>query len=289
MTYQWPSPGKLNLFLYVTGNRHTDNYHFLQTLFQFIDYGDTIEILTTNTGKIRLFNKEEKIKKCDNNLIVRAAKLLQNYCWPNKKVLGADIFIHKTLPMGSGLGGVSSNAATVLMVLNYQWRCYLNRKILMRLGLMLGADVPIFIYGMSSFAEGIGATFTPVFVPERWYLIIIPSININTSFIFKIYKLYCHYSLNRSIQELLTISFNNDFELLVRKIFPEINIYFDCLSQYALARLTGTGSCIFSEFRNEYFAYQVKSYLPSWINSVIVKGINISPLHHKLSKDNIIY
>lgn len=285
MIYQWPSPGKINLFLYVTGLR-MNNYHILQTLFQFVDYGDSIEIFVTNTGQIRLFSTMEQVKYNDN-LIVRAAKLLQDYCWPDKKIFGADIFLHKILPIGSGLGGASSNAATVLMVLNYQWRCQLNIKTLMYLGLKLGADVPIFIYGISSFAEGVGATLTPISMPEKWYLIIIPPINVNTAFMFKMYKLNGCYSLNRSIRDLLTISFHNDFELIVKRIFSEINIYFLYLSQYAPARLTGTGSCIFSEFKNERLAYQVQSYLPSWINSIVVKGINISPLHHKFKKNNI--
>lgn len=287
MIYRWPSPGKLNLFLYIIGRR-ADDYHVIQTLFQFIDYGDSIEIFITNTGKIRLFTTKEIIQ-CDDNLIVRAAKLLQHYCWATKKKFGADIFLYKKLPIGSGLGGASSNAATVLMVLNYQWRCYLNKNILMRLGLMLGADVPIFIYGFSSFAEGIGATLTPIFIPEKWYLIIVPPINMNTAFVFRMYKLYCRYSLNRPIKELLTISFHNDFEVIVKRIFPEINVYFAYLSQYMPARLTGTGSCIFSEFKNEHLAYQVQSYLPSWMNSIVTKGMNISLLHHKLLKNNIIY
>lgn len=287
MIHQWPSPGKLNLFLYITGRR-TDGYHFLQTLFQFIDYGDNIEIFTTNTGKIRLFINA-KIIKCKNNLIVQAAKLLKNYCWPNKKMYGADILIHKILPVGSGLGSISSNAATVLMVLNYQWKCYLNIKTLMDLGLILGADVPIFIYGISSFSEGIGATLTPIFIPEKWYLIIIPPINISTAFIFKLYRLNCHFSLNHPMKKLLKMSFYNDFEPVVKKIFPEINIYFAFLSQYAVPRLTGTGSCIFSEFKKEHLAYKIQSYLPSWINSVVVKGTNISLLHRKLLTNNILY
>lgn len=288
MLYQWPSPGKLNLFLYVTGHRHTDNYHFLQTFFQFIEYGDTIKIFTTNTGQIRLFIQKKEIIQCSDNLIVRAARLLRHYRWPDQKMLGADIFLHKTLPIGSGLGGASSNAATVLIALNYQWRCYLSSKILMRLGIMLGADVPIFIHGMSSFAEGIGATFTSIFLPEKWYLIVIPTININTALIFKMYRLYRYYSLYRPIKELLMMPFYNDCEYIVRKIFPEINIYFKYLSQFALATLTGTGSCIFSAFNNEHLAYRVQSCLPSWINSIVTKGVNISPLHNKLLKNSII-
>lgn len=290
MTYQWPSPGKLNLFLYVTGYRQADNYHFLQTLFQFIEYGDSIEIFVTNTGQIRLFiNTQDMMHHINDNLILRAAKLLQNYCWPNQKIFGADIFLHKILPIGSGLGGASSNAATVLVALNYQWRCFLNKKTLMHLGLMLGADVPIFIHGISSFAEGIGATFTSLILPEKWYLIVMPTININTAFVFNVYDLYCRYSLYRSMQVLLMTPFHNDCEYIVRKIFPDMNTYFMCLSQFTLAKLTGTGSCIFSAFNHECLAYHVQSLLPSWMKSIVTKGVNISPLYKKLLNHNIIY
>ncbi|WHL24779.1 MAG: 4-(cytidine 5'-diphospho)-2-C-methyl-D-erythritol kinase [Candidatus Blochmannia vicinus] len=286
MNYKWPSPGKLNLFLYITGYRVND-YHYLQTLFQFIDYGDSIEVLVTDSGRVRLFTEMDDLVHCDN-LIVRAAKLLQDYCWPDKKSLfGADIFLNKVLPIGSGLGGASSNAATVLMILNQQWRCYLNKNILMRLGLMLGSDVPFFIYGYSAFAEGIGDVLTPVFIPEKWYLLVIPPINISTSWVFQMYKLKNRfYSPYRSMQELLSVSFSNDFEEIVKEVFPEIKIYFKHLSQYASARITGTGSCIFSEFNTEYLAYQVQSYLPSWIKSIVTRGINLSPLHQKLLNSN---
>ncbi|WP_331828224.1 4-(cytidine 5'-diphospho)-2-C-methyl-D-erythritol kinase [Candidatus Blochmannia sp. SNP] len=287
MNYQWPSPGKLNLFLYITGYCASD-YHCLQTLFQFIDYGDSIEVLVTDSGRIRLFTEMNGLIMHRDNLIVRAAKLLQHYCWPDKKSsLGADIFLNKVLPIGSGLGGASSNAATVLMILNQKWRCYLNKNILMRLGLMLGSDVPVFIYGYSSFAEGIGDVLTPVFIPEKWYLLVIPPISISTAAIFQMYKLKSRfYSPYRSMRELLSLSFSNDFEEIVKEIFPEIKIYFKHLSQYAFTRITGTGSCIFSEFNTENLAYQVQSYLPSWMKSIVTRGINLSPLHQKLLKYN---
>ncbi|URJ30319.1 4-(cytidine 5'-diphospho)-2-C-methyl-D-erythritol kinase [Candidatus Blochmannia vicinus (nom. nud.)] len=286
MNYQWPSPGKLNLFLHIIGYRAND-YHYLQTLFQFIDYGDSIEVLVTDTGKVRLFTRMDGLMY-RNNLVVRAAKLLQYYCWPNKKsALGADIFLNKVLPIGSGLGGASSNAATVLMILNQQWRCYLNKNILMRLGLMLGSDVPVFIYGYSAFAEGVGDVLTPVFIPEKWYLLVIPPISINTSWVFQVYKLKNRfYSPYRSMRDLLSASFSNDLEEIVKEIAPEIKVYFNYLSQYAPTRLTGTGSCIFSEFNTEYLAYQVQSYLPSWIKSIVTRGINLSPLHQKLLNYN---
>ncbi|URJ24857.1 4-(cytidine 5'-diphospho)-2-C-methyl-D-erythritol kinase [Candidatus Blochmannia ocreatus (nom. nud.)] len=281
----WPAPGKLNLFLYVTGRRD-DNYHFLQTFFHFINYGDTIEIAVTNNGKIRLFTKTSSLLH-SNNLVMKAARLLQKYCWSNIKnslFLGADIILNKVLPIGAGLGGGSSDAATVLVVLNRKWRCCLSQKILMKLGEMLGADVPVFILGYSSIAEGIGNILTPVFfMPEKWYLILIPPVMVSTSWVFQMYKLrkYC-YSPHRSVRELLSCSFYNDFENIVRSYFPVINIYFKYLSQYTTARLTGTGSCIFSEFDTKQLANLVQSYLPTWMSSIVTRGANISPLYQKL-------
>lgn len=283
MTTQWPSPGKLNLFLYITGRR-LNGYHYLQTLFQLIDYGDTIEFLITGNGKIRLFNTMNNIILHDN-LIIRAATLLHNYCFGSqKKILGVDIILNKVLPIGSGLGGGSSNAATTLVILNQKWKCYLTKKVLMNLGLMLGADVPLFIYGFSAFGESFGQKLTSISIPKRWYLIIMPPISIKTVYIFNKYKLFGYYSLYRPTRILLTTVFKNDFDPIVRQLFPEIKIYFKYLSQYALARLTGTGSCIFAEFYSEQLALKIQGFLPSWIKSIVVKGVQTSPLYKILSK-----
>lgn len=275
--YQWPSPGKLNLFLYITG-RYANGYHHLQTLFQLIDYGDTIEFFITFNNKIRLINTIEEIEN-HNNLIIKAAQLLHNYCKLYKKKLGVDIFLHKFLPIGSGLGGGSSNAATTLIVLNKKWKCYLKKSVLMHLGLMLGADVPVFIHGFSSFGTGIGNKLVPINLPKKWYLIIMPSIKISTRKIFNIFYLFHKYSPKYSMHQLLQIPFYNALEPIVKKMFPEIIIYFDYLSQYTTVRLTGTGACMFAEFRTEHLAYKVQGYLPSWIKSVVVPGVFISPLH----------
>ncbi|ADV33743.1 4-diphosphocytidyl-2-C-methyl-D-erythritol kinase [Candidatus Blochmanniella vafra str. BVAF] len=286
--HQWVvSPGKLNLFLYVTGRR-SDGYHYLQTLFRLLDYGDNMKFFVTKNGCIRLFNTNNNIIS-NNNLVIQAAKLLRKFCFRScQKKPGVDIILHKKLPIGSGLGGGSSNAATTLMILNQEWRCFLEKKVLMRLGLMLGADIPVFINGYSAFSEGIGEKLVSIFLPERWYLIIIPPIYINTTWVFDVYRsAFNYYSPYRSVEKLLNTPFSNDLEPIVKNMFPEIKKYFFYLSNYASARLTGTGACIFFEFYNRYLACQSQKYLPNWIKSIVVRGIYISPVHQILSKIKI--
>lgn len=186
MRTQWPSPAKLNLFLYITGQR-ADGYHTLQTLFQFLDYGDTISIELRDDGDIRLLTPVEGVEH-EDNLIVRAARLLMKTAADSGRLptgSGANISIDKRLPMGGGLGGGSSNAATVLVALNHLWQCGLSMDELAEMGLTLGADVPVFVRGHAAFAEGVGEILTPVDPPEKWYLVAHPGVNIPTPVIFK--------------------------------------------------------------------------------------------------------
>lgn len=185
MMTHWPSPAKLNLFLYITGQR-ADGYHTLQTLFQFLDYGDTIDIALRGDGEIRLLTPVEGVAH-EDNLIVRAARLLMKVASENNRLpngSGADISIDKRLPMGGGLGGGSSNAATVLVALNHLWQCGLSIDELAALGLTLGADVPVFVRGHAAFAEGVGEILTPVEPEEKWYLVAHPGVSIPTPVIF---------------------------------------------------------------------------------------------------------
>ena len=185
MMTHWPSPAKLNLFLYITGQR-TDGYHSLQTLFQFLDYGDTIDIALRGDGEIRLLTPVEGVAH-EDNLIVRAARLLMKVASESNRLpkgSGADISIDKRLPMGGGLGGGSSNAATVLVALNHLWQCGLSIDELAALGLTLGADVPVFVRGHAAFAEGVGEILTPVEPEEKWYLVAPPGVSIPTPVIF---------------------------------------------------------------------------------------------------------
>lgn len=283
MTQKWPAPAKLNLFLYITGRR-ADGYHLLQTLFQFLDYGDSLNITPTFNGKIRLLTPLLGVTH-EANLIVRAARLLQRHCWPDAaaQTLGADIHLNKILPINGGLGGGSSNAATVLVALNHQWQCRLSLNTLAQLGLKLGADVPVFVLGHAAFAEGIGEVLTTTEPKEKWYLIITPPVNIATSRIFSDPEL-TRDSPQRSLEQLLTIPFHNDCEPIARKHFPAVEEHLSWLLKYAPSRLTGTGSCVFAELDTEGEARQILSLTPTWMHGFIARGINVSLLHRALSE-----
>lgn len=282
ITIAWPAPAKLNLFLYITGRR-ADGYHNLQTLFQFLNYSDTLYIKVNRSGNITL-NKKINGINYKNNLIVRAAKLLMQQALINNnidKTLGAEIYVKKRIPISSGLGGGSSNAATVLIALNYLWNINFSFKTLKKIGLMIGSDVPIFIHGHSAFAEGIGEKFYSVHPDEKWYLVIYPKIKISTALMFHALKLNCNQ--NRSYSDIMLSPFSNDFEPIVRKRFFQIEKLILWLLQYAPSRLTGTGSCVFSEFKTKNEAYEIFSKIPKYFQGFVAKGINISPLHYLLN------
>ncbi|MEL6005017.1 4-(cytidine 5'-diphospho)-2-C-methyl-D-erythritol kinase [Citrobacter portucalensis] len=282
MTTHWPSPAKLNLFLYITGQR-ADGYHTLQTLFQFLDYGDTIDITPRSDGEIHLLTPVEGVAH-EDNLIVRAARSLmkaasESNCLP--KGSGADISIDKRLPMGGGLGGGSSNAATVLVALNHLWQCGLSVDELAALGLTLGADVPVFVRGHAAFAEGVGEILTPVEPEEKWYLVAHPGVSIPTPVIFNDPDLPRN-TPKRSIKTLLKCEFGNDCEVIARKRFREVDAALSWLLEYAPSRLTGTGACVFAEFDTESRARQVLEQAPEWLKGFVAKGVNLSPLHRAL-------
>ena len=282
MMTHWPSPAKLNLFLYITGQR-ADGYHTLQTLFQFLDYGDTIDITPRSDGEIHLLTPVEGVSH-EDNLIVRAARSLmkaasESNCLP--KGSGADISIDKRLPMGGGLGGGSSNAATVLVALNHLWQCGLSVDELAALGLTLGADVPVFVRGHAAFAEGVGEILTPVEPEEKWYLVAHPGVSIPTPVIFNDPDLPRN-TPKRSIKTLLKCEFGNDCEVIARKRFREVDAALSWLLEYAPSRLTGTGACVFAEFDTESRARQVLEQAPEWLKGFVAKGVNLSPLHRAL-------
>ncbi|EEE3715370.1 4-(cytidine 5'-diphospho)-2-C-methyl-D-erythritol kinase [Salmonella enterica] len=281
MTY-WPSPAKLNLFLYITGQR-ADGYHTLQTLFQFLDYGDTLHIEPRRDGEIHLLTPVNGVEN-EDNLIVRAARGLMKAALESGRLpagSGADISIEKRLPMGGGLGGGSSNAATVLVALNHLWQCGLSVDELAKLGLTLGADVPVFVRGHAAFAEGVGEILTPVNPQEKWYLVAHPGVIIPTPVIFKDPQLPRN-TPKRSIDTLLKCEFSNDCEVIARKRFREVDAALSWLLEYAPSRLTGTGACVFAEFDTEPCARQVLEQAPEWLNAFVAKGVNLSPLHRAL-------
>lgn len=284
MMTRWPAPAKLNLFLYITGQR-ADGYHLLQTLFQFLDYGDTLTIEPRQDSELRLLTPVAGVPD-EENLIVRAARLLMQAAADRGQLApgsGADISIDKRLPMGGGLGGGSSNAATVLVALNHLWGCGFSDDELATLGLQLGADVPVFVRGHAAFAEGIGEVLTPVEPEEKWYLVAHPGVSIPTPVIFRDPELPRSTPV-RSISTLLKCEFRNDCEVIARKRFREVDAALSWLLEYAPSRLTGTGACVFAEFDTESAARQVQEQAPEWLQSFVARGVNVSPLKLALLK-----
>ncbi|CAM3755427.1 4-diphosphocytidyl-2-C-methyl-D-erythritol kinase [Vibrio aerogenes CECT 7868] len=276
MTTTWPSPAKLNLFLYITGQR-PDGYHELQTLFQFIDYGDELVIKVNSTGRITV-SPEIKGVSLQDNLIWKAANKLKNL---SQCPLGADITLHKKLPIGGGIGGGSSNAATALVALNYLWNTEYTEEQLADMGLSLGADIPVFIKGQAAFAQGVGEQLTPVKPREKYYLVVRPDVSISTAVIFSHPELTRN-TRKRAMAELLDAPYGNDCEKIVRKLYPEVDKKLSWLLQYAPSRLTGTGSCIFAEFTSKNDALHVLAQMPENVSAFIAQGCNLSPLKKTL-------
>ncbi|PSV16575.1 4-(cytidine 5'-diphospho)-2-C-methyl-D-erythritol kinase [Photobacterium leiognathi subsp. mandapamensis] len=269
---QWPAPAKLNLFLYITGQR-PNGYHDLQTLFQFVDYGDTLTITPRRDNQLLLTPAIEGVKT-EDNLIYRAAEALRQAA---NCELGADIHINKILPMGGGLGGGSSNAATTLVALNHLWQTNLSVDELAEIGLKLGADVPVFVRGTSAFAEGVGEKLQPAEPDEKWFLVAKPDISIATVDIFTHPDLPRN-TKKRSLEALLHGVYENDCEKIVRSLNPEVDQALSWLLEYAPSRLTGTGACVFSEFNTQEEANAILKILPDWLHGFVAKGVNTSPL-----------
>ncbi|AAU38142.1 4-(cytidine 5'-diphospho)-2-C-methyl-D-erythritol kinase [[Mannheimia] succiniciproducens] len=279
-SFNFPCPAKLNLFLYINGRR-TDGYHELQTLFQFLDYGDWLSIKVRNDGKIRL-TPEIPDLKTEDNLIYRAAKLLQQ---KTACRLGADLHLDKVLPMGGGVGGGSSNAATALVALNYLWKTGLSVNELAELGLKLGADVPIFVHGKAAFAEGVGEKITYCEPPEKWYAVIKPNVSISTAKVFSEPDL-TRDTKKKPLEQLLQQEYTNDCEKVVRKLYPEVEELLRWLVKYAPSRLTGSGACVFAEFADEQSAQTVFNLKSKQFSGFVAQGLNVSPLHKMLEQLN---
>ncbi len=278
------SPAKLNLFLHILGRRK-DGYHELQTVFQLLDYGDTMNFAVREDKQIVLSEAIAGIEN-EDNLIVKAAKALQTSV-NSPQAKGATIQIDKCLPMGGGLGGGSSNAATTLVALNHLWNTNLSCKELCDIGITLGADIPVFIQGRSAWAEGIGDQLQAIDLPEKWFLVIKPDCHVPTIDIFS------HEELTRDTLAITVAAFfeqggKNDCELVVCKHYPEVAIALKWLRNYAAGQLTGTGACIFAEFSNESDANHVynealKQGEKSRWTCFVAKGINQSAVLPLLS------
>ncbi|MFY8272788.1 4-(cytidine 5'-diphospho)-2-C-methyl-D-erythritol kinase [Pseudoalteromonas sp. SSDWG2] len=269
------APAKLNLFLHITGRRD-DGYHELETLFTFLDYGDTLHFTLRDDAQITLAQMDGIAK--EDNLIYRAAiKLKERYQELGLTTSGVNISIDKCLPMGGGVGGGSSDAATTLLALNTLWGQHLTADELAKLGVSLGADVPIFVHGHSALARGIGEQLTPVEVPECWYVVVHPQVHISTA------KVFTHPELKRDSEKLppkwQQAQHRNDCEPLVKKLYSEVEKTLQWLLKYAPSRMTGTGACCFAAFDNEQAAQDVLEKLPSKWQGFVAKSLNKSPTH----------
>jgi 4-diphosphocytidyl-2-C-methyl-D-erythritol kinase len=279
-----PAPAKLNLFLHITGRR-ADGYHTLQTVFQLLDYGDTLTFKANNSAQIN-FTCSDPALEGPNNLVVQAASLLSQ---KTGSARGADIRLDKRLPLGGGVGGGSSDAATTLLALNSLWQCGLGLDELAQLGLSLGADVPVFVHGRSAWAENVGESLQALDLPERWYIVLTPDCQVSTG------EIFSHPQLTRNTYPIKIPAFpfsgsKNDCELLVQRLYPPVKRALDWLSGFTEARMTGTGASVFASFDTKAEAQAVLDQVPQQADKVgtnigsafIARGVNFSPLHQAL-------
>jgi 4-diphosphocytidyl-2-C-methyl-D-erythritol kinase len=275
------APAKLNLFLHVVGRRD-DGYHLLQTLFRFIDLNDTLHFTLRDDGDVRRLNALQGVPP-EQDLCVRAARLLQQ---ETGCTLGVDIEVEKRIPMGGGLGGGSSDAATTLLALNKLWQLGLSRERLMALGLTLGADVPVFVFGDNAFAEGVGERLQAYELPEAWYVVLCPPVHVPTA------KIFTHSELTRNTISMTMralpkgetfrtgrqAGLNNDLQAVACKLYPEVAEYLAWLAQFAPAMMTGSGACVFAEFATEAEAKAVLQQLPPNMRGYVAHGLQQHPL-----------
>ncbi|MBB6520799.1 4-(cytidine 5'-diphospho)-2-C-methyl-D-erythritol kinase [Pseudoteredinibacter isoporae] len=269
---QLPAPAKLNLFLHILGRR-PDGYHELQTLFQLLDHGDQLNFRQRLDGTIHLAPEFPDIP-LESNLVYRAARMLQDASGCQH---GADIYLHKHLPAGGGIGGGSSDAATTLVGLNHLWQTGLSKAELCELGLQLGADVPVFINGQSAWAEGVGEQLQAIELEEKWYLVLAPNCHVSTA------EIFSNKSLTRDSSAITVAAFleqggQNDCQQLVSSLYPEVAETLNWLSQFAPARMTGTGACVFASFADRTAAEAIFKQKPEHLDGFIARGIQESPI-----------
>ncbi|MBK7542140.1 MAG: 4-(cytidine 5'-diphospho)-2-C-methyl-D-erythritol kinase [Candidatus Competibacteraceae bacterium] len=275
----WPAPAKLNLMLRIVGRR-ADGYHLLQTVFQFLDCCDWLWFSPREDGRIERVGEVAGVPP-DADLTVRAARLLQQ---ATAQRAGATIRIAKQLPLGGGLGGGSSDAATTLVALNHVWRTGLTLAELAELGLRLGADVPVFVRGRAAWAEGVGEQLTAIDLDEPWFLVLTPGCHVATGAIFADSELTRNSPPIR-ISDFLQGAGGNDCETVVYRRHPEVAAAAAWLSRHGPARLTGTGACVFAAFSDQASAGRVLSQLPPGLTGFITRGRNRSPLHARLPRE----
>lgn len=272
----YPAPAKINLFLHVVGRR-TDGYHLLQTVFRFLDLSDELRFTLQKSGTVKLHTPTPDVPD-ESNLCVRAAKLLQQ---ESNTSFGVDIYLEKHIPMGGGLGGGSSDAATTLLALNRLWGLGWTRARLMELGLQLGADVPVFIFGENAFAEGVGEKLTPIKLPSAWYLVLTPPVQVPTA------KVFASNELTRNTIPIKIPPFSiaqghNDLELVVCRAYPEVAKHLQWLRQLknaTMATMTGSGACVFAEFASEAQAQGALTQLPVDMRGIVARGLERHPIY----------
>ncbi len=278
---QWyPAPAKLNLFLHVLGRRD-DGYHLLQTVFRLIDRSDRVGIEVTRAGEIRRIDETPGVEP-ETDLCLRAARLLREAALarlgPEAATLGVEIGLEKNLPIGGGLGGGSSDAATVLLVLNRLWGVGFAREELMALGLQLGADVPVFLFGESALGEGVGERLTPLSLAPAWYLVLVPQVSVSTK------EIFSSGALTRDTKPLkmlpfLPLSGKNDLQVVATALYPAVAEHLEWLSKHGDARMTGSGACVFAEFATEAQARAVEAMLQGGMRGFVARGLDRHPLH----------
>jgi 4-diphosphocytidyl-2-C-methyl-D-erythritol kinase len=279
---RWPAPAKLNLFLHITGRR-ADGYHLLQTLFQFLDHGDELSFEPRPDARIRRISALPGVAP-EADLVVRAARLLHQETGCER---GVDIRVDKRLPMGGGLGGGSSDAATTLVALNHIWDLGMPEQRLAELGLSLGADVPVFVRGRAAWAEGVGERLLPVELPESWFVVLVPRVNVSTAALFQSAEL-TRDCPPITISDFLSGASTNVFEPLVRARYPAVAEALDWLGRHGTARLTGTGGCVFAPFADEPTARAVWDGRPAGWAGFVARGRNRSPLADRLAAEQLV-
>ena len=279
MSEAWPAPAKINLFLHVVGRR-ADGYHELQTVFEFLDYGDELSFHLRDDDGINRVGDNTKIPE-KYDLAVRAAQALQAAAGI---LQGVTITIHKSIPMGGGLGGGSSDAATALVALNELWEAGLSVEELAQLGLKIGADVPVFVHGRSAWAEGVGEKLTPVQVPEDWFLVVHPGCDVSTARIFNDPDLTRN-TPPITIRDFLAGAGHNDCEPVVFSAYPEVARASAWLGQWSPPRMTGTGSCLYARFGTREAAMEILAQLPQPWQGFVARGKCRSPLLDRLEQE----
>jgi len=275
----YPAPAKLNLFLHVTGRR-ADGYHLLQTVFCFIGHGDRLRFKLRNDAQIILTAPLPDVP-VERDLCYRAAHLLQTTASIRQ---GVEITLEKNLPLGGGLGGGSSDAATTLIVLNRLWGAGLSQEELMRLGLQLGADVPVFIFGRNAWAEGVGEALTPLTLDPAWYVVLVPPVSVPTALIFSAPELTRNTlpvkipGFSGWLKGGFASQTHNDLEPVVIARYPVVGKHLDWLRQFGPARMTGSGACVFAAFSTEQDARAVFAQKPDWIAGFVAQGLAQHPL-----------